>query len=95
MNHPLCPYVCRRPYGWSPRRRDTKIRASDILARNFSMATKKIQMAAMDSPVSNYVFDFWLKWYLIEETSVAKKKYADYQGGTLLLKIETLSSTDF
>ena len=64
-------------------------------SRNFFHGYIKIQMAAMDSPVSNYVFGFWLKWYLIEETSVGKKKYADYQSGTLLLKIETLSSTDF
>ena len=43
--------------------------------RNVSMAPKKIQMAAVDSSLCEYVvFYFLLNIYLFEETFVAQKK---------------------
>ena len=48
-----------------------------------SMAPKNIQMAAMDSPLFEYlVHYFLLKFHLVEETFVAQKKYAYYQSWT-------------
>ena len=94
MNHLLGPYACRRPHWWSPRRRGRRTRARNIPGRNFSMAPKNIQMAAMDSPLFGYVvFYFLLKLHLVEETFVAQKKCAYYQSGTQF-SIKTLSSTN-
>ena len=94
MNHLLGPYACRRPHWWSPRRRGRRTRARNIPGRNFSMAPKNIQMAAMDSPLFGYVvFYFLLELHLVEETFVAQKKCAYYQSGTQF-SIKTLSSTN-
>ena len=49
--------------------------ATNIPGRNVSMAKKKIQTAAMDSPLFDYVvFYLLLKLHLIEDTFVAQKK---------------------
>ena len=76
------------------RRRGKRTRAKHIPCRNVSMTPRNIQMAAMDSPVFDYVvFYFLLKLHLIEETLVSQKKFAHYQSGTQF-SIKTLSSTN-
>ena len=42
------------------RRRGRRTRATNIPGRNFSMAPRNIQMAAMDSPVFDYVVFYFL-----------------------------------
>ena len=57
--------------------------------------SKNIQMAAMDSLVSNHVvFNCLLKLDQIEKTLVAQNKSADYQSMTWF-SVKTLSSTNF
>ena len=52
-------------------------RAINIAGRNVSMAQKYIQMAAMDSPLFEYVvFYFLLKLHLIEETFLFPRRSA-------------------
>ena len=48
------------------RRRGRRTRATNIPGRNVSMAPRNIQMAAMDSPVFDYVeFNFLLITYMV------------------------------
>ena len=94
MIHLPGPFVCRRPHWWSPRRRGRRTRARNIPGRNFSMAPRNIQMAAIDSPLFGFVgFNFLLKLHLVEETFVAQKKCTYYQNGTQF-SIKNLSSTN-
>ena len=53
---------------WIPRIRGRRTRATNIPGRNVSMAPKNIQMAAMDSPLFDYVgFHFLLKLHLVKK----------------------------
>ena len=53
---------------WIPRIRGRRTRATNVPGRNVSMAPKKIQRAAMDSPLFDYVvFHFLLKLHLVKE----------------------------
>ena len=88
MNHRLGLYACRRLHWWSPRRRGKRTRAINIPGRIVAMAPKNIQMAAMDSPLFDYIV-----LHLVEEFFVAQKKCAYYQSG-IQLSFKKLCSTN-
>ena len=94
MNHLLGPYACRRPHWWSPGSRGRRTRAETYPAEMFPWLQKNIQMAAIYSPLFDYVvLNFLLKLQLVEVNFVGQKKCAYYQSWTQF-SIKTLSSTN-